>query len=188
MKTSRIVATSALALFVLVGALIAADTKAGLQVGQTVPGPFEPLNINGTFAGEKKCQYCLNGNNPVAMVFAREVSEPVTRLIKELDAATGKNGDAKMGCFFVFLSDDEATQTKLKDLAKKEDLKKVVLTVDNKTGPKAYDIAPEADVTVVLYTGHVVKANHTYKKGEMKDKDIKAIMDDLPKILGDKKK
>jgi hypothetical protein len=28
----------------------------------------------------------------------------VTKLIKELDAATAKNADAKMGSFFVFLS------------------------------------------------------------------------------------
>src|SRR5205823_3738117 len=139
--------------------------------------------INGTFAGEKKCQYCLNGNNPVAMVFAREVSEPVTKLIKEIDAATAKNSDAKMGSFFVFLSDDEAMQTKLKELAKKQDLKKTVLTLDNKTGPDKYEIAKDADVTVVLYVGHVVKANYTFKKGEMKDKDVETVIGDLSKIL-----
>jgi hypothetical protein len=179
---SRIVTTSGLALFVLVGGLLAAD-KAGLGVGQTVPGPFEPLNINGTFAGEKKCQYCLNGNNPVAMVFAREVSEPVTKLVKQIDAATAKNGGANMGSFFVFLSDDESMQAKLKDLAKKEDLKKTVLTLDNKNGPQNYDIPKDADVMVVLYVGHVVKANHTFKKGEMKDKDIEKVLADLPKIV-----
>ena len=184
MKTSRIVATSALALFVLVGGLLAADAvKSGPQVGETVPGPFEPLNINGAHAGEKFCQYCINGPNPVAMVFAREVNEPVTKLIKELDAATAKNGDAKMGTFFVFLSDDESVQTKLKELAKKEDLKKTVLTVDNAAGPQKYEIAKDADVTVVLYKGRVVKANYTFKKGVMKDKDVETVLSDLPKIL-----
>jgi hypothetical protein len=184
MKTSAMVALSALVLFVLVGGLLAADAvKSGPQVGETVPGPFEPLNINGAHAGEKFCQYCINGPNPVAMVFAREVNEPVTKLIKELDAATAKNGDAKMGSFFVFLSDDEGMQTKLKDLAKKEDLKKTVLTVDNATGPQKYEIAKDADVTVVLYKGHVVKANYSFKKGQMKDKDVETVLSDLPKIL-----
>src|SRR4051812_9930078 len=117
MKMTRFVTTSALALVVLTGSLIAADAvKSGPQVGEKVPGPFEPLNINGDNAGKKFCQFCINGQNPVAMVFARETSEPVTKLIKELDAATAKNGDAKMGSFFVFLSDDEAMQKKLESI------------------------------------------------------------------------
>ena len=187
MKTSRFVATSALALVVLTGSLYAADAlKSGPQVGEKVPGPFEPLNINGDNAGKKFCQYCINGQNPVAMVFARDVNTPVTKLIKEIDAATAKNSDAKMGSFFVFLSDDESVQTKLKELAKKEDLKKTVLTVDNAAGPQKYEIAKDADVTVVLYTRHEVKANHAFKQGELKDKDINKIVGDVSKILPQK--
>jgi hypothetical protein len=177
-------ATCALALAVLAGSLFAADAlKSGPQVGQAVPGPFEPLNINGDNAGKKFCQYCINGQNPVAMVFAREVSEPVTKLVKQLDAATVKHSDAKMGSFFVFLGDDEVLENKLKNLAQKEDLKKTVLTLDNKTGPEAYNIAKDADVTVVLYTARKVKANYTFKKGQMTDKDVEKVIADLPKIL-----
>jgi hypothetical protein len=187
MKTSRFVAATALAVIVLTGSLYAADAvKSGPQVGEKVPGPFEPLNINGDNAGKKFCQYCINGQNPVAMVFARDVSEPVTKLIKELDAATAKNSDAKMGSFFVFLSDDEAMEKTLQSIAKKEDLKKTVLTLDNKSGPDNYKVAKEADVTVVLYNGRTVKANYTFKKGQMKDKDVETILADLPKILPSK--
>jgi hypothetical protein len=184
MMISRFVATSALALVVLTGSLYAADAlKSGPQVGEKVPGPFEPLNINGANAGKKFCQYCINGQNPVAMVFARATSEPVEKLIKELDAATANNSDAKMGSFFVFLSDDEAMEKKLESLAKKEDLKKTVLTLDNKSGPDGYKVAKDAEVTVVLYTGRTVKANYSFKKGQMKDKDVEKIIADLPKIL-----
>jgi hypothetical protein len=83
----------------------------------------------------------------------------------------------------VFLSDDESLQNKLKDLAKSEGLKKTVLTLDNATGPAKYDVAKDAEVTVVLYTGHVVKANYSFKKGQMKDGDVEKVMSDLPKIL-----
>jgi len=184
MKMSRLAAVSALVLGVLASGLIAAEpVKSGPQVGDKVPGPFEPLNVNGEFAGEKKCQFCLNGTRPVAMVFARNVSKPVEKLVKELDAATVKNSDAKMGSFFVFLSDDEALATKVKDLAKKESLKKTILTLDNATGPDKYEIAKDADVTVVLYTNHVVKANYSFKKGQMKDKDVEKVVADLKKIL-----
>ena len=184
MKMSRLAAASALVLCLLASGLLAAEpVKSGPQVGDKVPGPFEPLNVNGAHAGEKYCQFCKNGVNPVAMVFARNVSKPVEKLVKELDAATAKNSDAKMGSFFVFLSDDESLGAKVKDLAKKEDLKKTVLTLDNATGPEKYDIAKDADVTVVLYTDHIVKANYSFKKGQMKDKDVEKVVADLKKIL-----
>ncbi len=184
MKMSRLAGVSALVFCVLAGGLLAAEPlKSGPQVGEKVPGPFEPLNVNGAHAGEKYCQFCINGPNPVAMVFARNVSKPVEKLVKELDAATVKNSDAKMGSFFVFLSDDESLGTKVKDLAKKEGLKKTVLTLDNATGPDKYEVAKDADVTVVLYTGRVVKANYSFKKGQMKDKDVEKVIADIKKIL-----
>ncbi len=40
---------------------------------------------------------------------------------------------------------------------------------------------------MVLYTHSEVKANHTFKKGEIKDKDIEAIVADVAKILPEKK-
>ncbi len=44
----------------------------------------------------------------------------------------------------------------------------------------------DADVTVVLYTGMVVKANHSYTKGELSDKDVDAITGEISKILPQK--
>ena len=62
--------------FVLTGFAVADPLKSGPQVGQEVPGPFHPLNVTGDKAGQKNCLYCQNGSNPVAMIFAREVSAP----------------------------------------------------------------------------------------------------------------
>lgn len=33
----------------------AAEIKSGLQPGEKLPGPFHPLNINGSRAGQKNC-------------------------------------------------------------------------------------------------------------------------------------
>ena len=118
------------------------------------------------------------------MIFAREVSDNLTSLVKKVNKATVDNSKARMGSFVVFCNDDEKLENQLKELAKKEKINKTVLTiVDNKAGPSGYNFDPKADVTVVLYVGRQVKANHTFKKGELKDKDITAIMEDLPKIL-----
>src|SRR5579862_9680737 len=44
--------------------LFAAEFKSGPQSGETVPGPFHPLNINGDSAGKKACLYCQAGDDP----------------------------------------------------------------------------------------------------------------------------
>ena len=62
-------------------------------------------------------------------------------------------------------------------------LKKIVLAIDNPAGPKNYKVAKDADVTVVLYTEHIVKANYAFKKGELKDKDIEKIVSSISKIV-----
>ena len=175
------------AALVLVSSVSAGEAvKSGPQVGENVPGPFYPLNVNGASAGQKNCLYCQNGTNPVAMVFARSNTPELKALIKKLDACTAKNGECKMGSFVVYLSDDEKLEAELKELAKKEEFEKIILSIDNPSGPKSYKVAKDADVTVVLYTDHTVKANHAFKKGDLKDKEIEKIVADVSKILPEK--
>ena len=122
------------------------------------------------------------------MIFAREVSDPLTSLVKKMDEAAIENKSCRMGSFVVFCTDDEGLKDKLKSLAEKEQLKKVILTIDNPAGPTSYKVAKDADITVVLYDQREVKANYTFKKGELKEKDIEKIVKDLSKILPEKKK
>jgi len=122
------------------------------------------------------------------MIFAREVSDNLTSLVKKIDAETAKNKSAKMGSFIVFLSDDEKLQDKLKDLAKKEVIKNCIFAIDNPAGPDGYQVAKDADVTVVLYVKGKVAANHAFKKGQLNAKAIDAIIADVPKILPESKK
>ena len=184
MKMLRIAAGSSLGLALLVGGVLAAGSlKSGPQVGDEVPGPFHPLNVTGPDAGEKVCLYCKNGAHPVAMVFARECNPTVTKLIKQIDKATAQHSDAKMGSFVVFLTEDENMPKRLKKVADKEGIAHTVLAVQEPSGPAGYDVAKDADVTVVLYTRHTVKANYAFKKGDLKDGDINRIVGDVSKIL-----
>src|SRR5207244_2783974 len=128
-----------------------AAVTSGPQVGEELAGPFHPLNINGKQAGKKHCLYCENGSNPVAMVFAREPSEELTKLIKKLDGCCDKNSECKLGSFVVFCSDNEDLEPKLKKLAKDSELKKVVLSIDLPKGPEKYNVSKDADITVILY-------------------------------------
>src|SRR6266852_2556298 len=102
------------------------------------------------------------------MIFAREVSDSLTSLVKKIDAETAKNSGAKMGSFVVFISQDEKLGDKLKDIATKEGIKNCVLTImDNEAGPPKYEIAKDASVTVVFYNQRKVLANHAFKKGDL---------------------
>ena len=54
---ARILTGAALAAALLIGgAGLAAELKSGPQVGKQLPGPFHPLNCNGSAAGQKFCQ------------------------------------------------------------------------------------------------------------------------------------
>jgi hypothetical protein len=120
------------------------------------------------------------------MVFARQTSGPLTSLVKKLDEATVKNQDRKLGSFLVFLSDDSGTAEKLIALAAKEKIEQTLLALGEPAGPDGYDVAAEADVTVVLYVGRLVKANYAFKKGKMTNDDVTRIVGDLSKILPSK--
>jgi hypothetical protein len=117
------------------------------------------------------------------VVFARELTAPVTSLVKKIEACTTKNKDKKMGSFAVFCSDDEGLAKKLKEFAEKDKIEKCILTMDNPSGPGPVHLNKDADVTVILYVNKTVKANHAFKKGELNDEAIAKILKDVPKIL-----
>jgi hypothetical protein len=111
----------------------------------------------------------------------------LTSLVKKIDAATQKhNKDANLCSFVVFMNDDEGLDKKLKEVAEKEGIKKTILTIDNPSGPTAYKIAKDADVTVIMYNKHTVHANHAFKKGELNEKTIDAVVADIKKIIPEK--
>jgi hypothetical protein len=165
------------------GAQTTGSVKSGPKVGDEVPGPFHPLNVTGEKAGEKSCLYCSNGGNPVAVVFAREATPAVAKLLKQLDDATVKNSKANMGSYAVFCSDKDGLDKALTKLAVEQKLTKLVLAIDNPAGPQKYKIAKDADVTVVLYTDFEVKANHAFAKGQLTDAAITKVVADVAKIV-----
>lgn len=181
MKLNRLFCLSALVIASSVA--LAADIKSGPQVDEKVPGPFHPLNINGEEAGKKACLYCANGDAPVAVIFAREVTPAVTKLIKEIDAATVKAKDKAMGSYVVFLGDKDGLEAKLKKVVSDNKIEKCVLCIDNPGGPERYNIAKAAEVTVLFYVDFNVKANFAFKKGELNDADVANVVKALPKIL-----
>ena len=179
----RMFAATILGSAMLLTGVCAGDAlKSGPQKGQDVPGPFHPLNITGESAGKKNCLYCANGANPVAVVFAREATPAVAKLLKQLDEATAKNSKAEMGSYAVFCSDEKGLDKQLEKLASEQKLTKLILSIDNPAGPEKYKIAKDAEVTVLFYNNFEVKANHAFRKGELSDAAITKVVGDVTKI------
>ena len=118
-------------------------------------------------------------------IFARELTDDLASLVKQVDEQVAQNNSKKMAAFVVVLTEDpDAAAPKLEDLAKKQDIKNVPLTIfDGEAGPGSYKIAEEADVTVMMWKGLEVKANHAFKKGELNAEKVKTIVADTSKIL-----
>jgi hypothetical protein len=168
------------------GFVAAADLRSGPQTGDKVPGAFHPYNVNGEDAGKTACLYCKAGDDPVVMIFGRTGNDPmVHKLLKAIDAETVKHAKADMYSFAIFQGDKATLEPQLKDAAKKADLKKLTLAIEDKEDPipAKYNLSAAADVTVILYVDRVVKANYSFPKGKLTDKDIEAVVKDVSKIV-----
>jgi hypothetical protein len=111
------------------------------------------------------------------MIFAREISEPLTSLVKKVNETKG------IESFVVFCNDTEGLDKDLKKLADKINLKTTILTVGPPAGPEKYKVAKEADVTVVLYAKQTVASNYAFRKGELNSAAVEKIVADIPNIL-----
>jgi hypothetical protein len=166
-----------------VAAPAAEPFQSSLQPGEKITTIFEPLNVTGEHAGEPYCLICENGLAPVAMLFARELNEPLLKLLTRLDRQTAQNRRQQLGSFVVFLNDKPGLPAELQAAARKAALQHTVLSIDKPSGPDGFNVAPEADLTVVLYRDHVVQANHAFRRGELNDRAVDKVLADLPKIL-----
>jgi hypothetical protein len=120
------------------------------------------------------------------MVFARKPDAALASLVKQLDKALVQHADKQLSSFVNLLGEDrEALDTSAKEFAKKNELEKVavVVPIEFEDGPKNFGINPKAEVTVMLYSGLKVKANHAFAPGEFNDKAVETVMADVPKIL-----
>jgi len=166
------------------GIALAGSIKSGPQVGEKVPGPFKPLNVTGPDAGQPSCQYCKNGSRPVAVIFTKEITPAVAQLLKKIDTATGQNKERGLGSYLVLCTDAQVVRP-LAAAAEQLGIHHTILTLYKAGGPERYRLAPEAEVTVLLYNHLTVKANHAFKKDELNEAAINGILTDLGKMLSE---
>ena len=180
--------------FVLRGLAAAEPLKSGLQPGESIPGPFHYLNINGPHAGKPHCLVCEFGLRPAVLVFVRDVPAdklPLMDLLQKLDEAASHYKNAELRVGVIVLSEDFAKEGARKELIRKlesmaKDLKQIPTAVDGATGPESYKISRDAYVTVMLYDRHRVVDNFAFAKDKLTEKDVAAIMGAVTKMVAAK--
>jgi hypothetical protein len=166
----------------LVGSTAFAGVKSGLEKGARV-GAYNVLDITGPRAGEKLCYRCQYGNRPVVNIFARSLDANTVALIKQVDEKVGENKELR-GFVTILTDNPDAAEKQLKEIAKKEGIKNVPLTVfENNSGPAEYKISKDADITVLMWNNSQVKVNHSYEKGQLCEECVKTVVADIPTLF-----
>jgi hypothetical protein len=111
----------------------------------------------------------------------------VKKIDQRLDAVTAKT-PRPMGVYVIHDSKADGLDRQLREAAEKEGLKRVSVCIG--AAPPDYAVAPQAEVTVVIYNParrpeQKVTANFALRKGELDaakaDAIVKALGDVLPK-------
>ena len=181
----RILSVAFVASAMFAGALIAAELKSGLQIGDRPPA-YNVKDITGPSEGTSLCYRCKFGDRPVVNIFAREMTPEVVAFVKQINGVVGENSDKKMAAFVTLLTNDpDKDEAKLKEIAKNEGgLTNVPLTgFEGIAGPEDSKIAEKADLTVTMWVDSKVKVSHAFAKGEFKASKAKAVIADTKKIL-----
>ena len=118
-------------------------------------------------------------------IFTRSITDNLASLVKQVDKQLEENEDKKLASFVVLLSNDpDADEGKLQELAEKQGIKNIPLTIyDGVAGPPNYNIAEDADLTVLHWKGQKVVVNHAFAKGKLDKAAVKELVESTAKIL-----
>jgi len=164
-------------------AVASAEMTSGPQVGDKV-GAFTVTKVagnpdDGFPAGRSGCYRCKTGSKPVVMVFARSADEKLAKLLKKIEEEVEEHQAEKLTSFVNMIgADPESLKKATEDFATKHGITRIAFVVpeDAQDGPADFNIAKDADVTVVCYKEGTVKANHAFPKGGLSDDKIDAVV------------
>lgn len=172
----------------LLVALAAEPCVSGPRVGQR-PGPYSFVLSTGPERGKSHCYICETADRPMAILFVRELNEPLAKLASRLDKALSDHKSAEFRSWVTLLADDQSKiDGEIVGWARKHRLKNLPVGVfEDSEGPPSYRLHRDAEVTVLLAVKQKVVVNMAFRAGELTDKRIDDILRDINKILPAKK-
>jgi hypothetical protein len=174
-----------------IGTLVSAKEPlvSGPKVGSQ-PGMYPVLLSTGANRGQVKCLFCETGDRPAVVVFARNPGGAMGKLAAQLDKALAEHKAAQLRSWVVFISKDpEALDPRLVRWSQEHGLKAIPVGtyVDpDESGPENYQLAREAEATVVLLAKQTVAATFAFRAGELTDDALKQVLQAVPRLLSKK--
>lgn len=161
---------------------------AALEPGQR-PGPYAFVISTGPNRGKMHCYICETADKPGVVIFARSLSDPLGKLVQQIDKALTTHEKAELRAWVTFLHEDQTSvDPQVVQWSQKYALRNVPVGVfEDAGGPPSYRLSRGDDVTALLFVKQKVVASFTYRSGELNDAAITTIMKALPQILADKK-
>ncbi len=154
----------------------------GIPVGKR-PGPYSFLVATGAQRGQQTCYICEQADKPTAVVFARTLSDPLGKLLVQLDAEAVARKDSGFKVWMTQLA-DTADLDALAKWGQKQGLKNLpVGAYEDADGPPAYKLHKDAEVTVLLFVKQKVVANYAMSKDDVTAAKIEAIRKAVPKLF-----
>ena len=149
----------------------------GLKVGERVH-TFYVRAITGPLKNKSVCYVCRNGDRPVVMIFVRQITPELKRLLKGIDAEIDGHRAAGLRGFSVFLAGDgNELLPQVQTLAFDEKINlPLTIAAAPSDGSAGGTIHPDAAVTVMLYRDQTVTANFAYRALELQDREIDTIL------------
>ncbi len=160
----------------------------GPQSGQRC-GPYAALIATGPERGQSFCYVCETGDKPAVLIFARALTDPLGKMVAQLDKAVADHKKDELRAWVTFLSADQlALDPKVVEWSQKYAIRSVPLGIfEDPQGPPSYRLTKDADVTVLMFVKQKVVANFAFRKDELNDDKIKEVMSALPRIISEKK-
>jgi hypothetical protein len=166
-----------------------APLRSGPQVAPRLPGTFHPIVVSHaevpSRAGKRNDFVEQYGADPVVMIFARQMSAPFAGFVKKLDEEAGKRKSDRLKGVVVMLTDEAAVEANLRKLAQEEGIRHISLAVMGPDGPRGWQLAPEADLTAVVYRRYQVETNLAFRAGEWNEKTIDKVIVGISRLLAD---
>jgi len=160
----------------------------GPKAGQKC-SPYAALISTGPERGQSFCYVCQTGDKPAVIVFAHNPTDPLGKLVAELDKAVSNHKKTELRAWVTFLSDQQLElDPKLVKWSERFAIRGVPLGIfEDPLGPPSYRLSKDAEVTVLMFVKQKVVANFAFRPGELNDDKIQEVMNALPRIVSEKK-
>jgi hypothetical protein len=151
--------------------------QSGLKVGEKVP-TFYVRAITGPLKNKSVCYVCRNGDRPVVMLFIRQITPELKKLLKRIDGEVDEHRAAGLRSFGVFVAgDSKELLPQVQTLAFDEKISlPLTIAAAPSDGSAGRSIHPDAAVTVILYRDQTVVANFAYRADELQAEQSEIVL------------